>query len=52
MCLWTVLAFVVLAIMIVMTVVHLVRQNRRNEKFDKKMSETYEFNGSRNKEDQ
>ncbi len=52
MCLWTILAFAVFAIMIVMTVIHLVRQNRRNEKFDKKMSETYEFDDHQNKDDQ
>ncbi|MBQ0018452.1 MAG: hypothetical protein KBS63_04455 [Clostridiales bacterium] len=48
MCLWTILAFTVLAIMLVMATIHVIRQERRNEKFDDKMSDTYEFDNPEN----
>ena len=47
-CLWTLLAFLVLAIMLVMAIIHVVRQGRRNEKFDKEMTDKYEFDNPEN----
>ena len=43
MCLWTILAFIVFAIMIVITIIHIAKQKRRDDKFDNKMEDKYEM---------
>ena len=38
-CLWTILALIVFAIMLVWTIVHLYKQKRRNDKFEKELED-------------
>lgn len=47
-CLWTVLAFIVFAIMVVIAVIHIIKQGKRNEDFDREMADTYEFDNPEN----